>query len=824
MRWNIAVPIALILLLSTITSTAIIGSEGFSDETQFHAAKDASCPSTNLNSLPPMVNLSDQSCLQVSLGSLTPGSLVSIDVSVSGNSADILIFAANSVATYLNDQSYRNPSIWEEDASVESLLGDAEWHWQVPTDRQETIWYLILDNLAHSGDGGEGGQGGAESNITISTTFPTMSHWTLMDSLQVLPPGSHLALLGPQDLTLDEGTQISITALPLLGVADIFILTESQKETYLLGGGGSFWVPGTQMLSITSPITQPWIVPSDLAGQPLYLFLDNEAGPTGGGDGSGDLKVTVAVTLMPVLNPVISSNGNLQSTDVGEEIDFNVNSTPNLSNQADLSQTEWDFDGDGITDSVGASVSTSYSSPGTYTVHSTIHGPDGRTKNSSIPVIIADSTNPTASILGSNVRQRDVYSNFTLTSTSTDNWQIVREDWRVDGVLISSVTSPQSTFTHAINNTGNHTIELTVTDGANNIDATSIIIVVRDGSKPVVGDIVGESKVMEGESLSFSVTASDPESTTLLYSWDFDKEVDSDEDGITSNDAQQVGSSVSWTFTSAKPTYITCTVTNDANLSRTVQFLVDVEPDPTKSSSSSSSFNVFLPLVILVVIAILGGGGWFTWNLRNKKLEAEALALQQVAAEAEANQPEPERDEQLSMYAPAGSQSGYGGYGGGDSIAALAGVNYTQTATSSDALAAFVDDDSEDEVKDTTSDKEILDDLDFLKRSKKEIEKPSSTTEEPVTEANVESKGKVAKRSSGVALPDYIGQSTQPKEKASEQQPEPVESISEPQSDIKTVKASCPACEQLFAVDLPNGVDEVLVACPKCEQKIRLQR
>ncbi|MDP6742885.1 MAG: hypothetical protein QF544_07500, partial [Candidatus Thalassarchaeaceae archaeon] len=213
-----------------------------------------------------------------------------------------------------------------------------------------------------------------------------MTYWALMDSLQVLSPGSHMALLGPESLTLDTGTQISITALPLSGAGDLFILTESQKDTYLMGGGGSFWVPGTQMLSISTPTTQPWIVTSDLGGQPLYLFLDNEAGPTGGGDGSSELKITVSVTLLPVLTPTITSADDLQSVDVGETVGFNVNSSPNLSNQVDFTLTEWDFDGDGFTDATGAEETTTYSSPGNFIVKATIHGPDGRNSNDSISV------------------------------------------------------------------------------------------------------------------------------------------------------------------------------------------------------------------------------------------------------------------------------------------------------------------------------------------------------------------------------------------------------------------------------------------------------
>ena len=171
MRLSIAVSFALLMLLGSLAPIANIESIDFPDSIYNAGPKDPPCQATGVTSLPPLVNLADQTCLQVSLGSLAPGSLVSIDASIAGNSADILIFAANSVGTYLNGQSYRTDTIWEGDASVESLFGDAEWHWQVPDDRTETTWYLILDNLNHNGDGGEGAQGGAESNISISVNF-----------------------------------------------------------------------------------------------------------------------------------------------------------------------------------------------------------------------------------------------------------------------------------------------------------------------------------------------------------------------------------------------------------------------------------------------------------------------------------------------------------------------------------------------------------------------------------------------------------------------------------------------------------------------------
>ena len=821
MRWSVAVSVALLMLLGSMVPATISNGLDLNNINQQAGAKDPPCPATNVSNLPPMVTLADQTCLQVSLGNLAPGSLVSIEATVTGNSADLLFFAANSVGTYLNDQSYRTSSIWEADASVESLSGNAEWHWEVPTDRSETAWFLILDNLAHSGDQGNGGQGGNDSNITISVTFPTMSYWTLIDSLQVLAPGSHVALLGPSELTLDAGTQVSVTALPLSGVGDLFILTESQKDTYLLGGGGSFWVPGTQMLSITTATSQPWTVPSDLAGQPLYLFLDNEAGPTGGGDGLSPLRITVSVTLLPVLDPVISSADDLTDVDVKEQVSFDVESTPNLSQQADLSQTEWDFDGDGSIDATGESVTTLFSSPGNRSVKAIINGPDGRSSSNTIPVSVIDTSNPNSSILGSDTWQRDVDASFTLTSTSVDNWQVVREEWRVDGTLISSFTnSLPSSFTHSINTTGEHIVELTAVDGANNIDATVVTIIVRDGTKPVVGDIVAIDTVMAGTSMTFSVNASDPESDQLAYTWDFDKEVDSDGDSVTGNDIDATGSTVAWTFNVAKPTYVTVTVTNDANLSKTVQILVDVEADPTAVSSSSSPLDSLVPFIILVIIVALGGGGWFAWNKRKAKLHEEAVALAQAASE-EAQEPEPERDDQLTMYAPSASQSGSYGGGGDASIAALAGTGYSQGIVSDDALAAFSDDDEAEEVAEKEP---ILDDLDFLRskdaKPEPEVAKPQeqSSTTKP--------EGKVAKRSSGIALPDSAGVPTSQPSVQSKVAPT-AKPVAEPEPEAvgsTTVKASCPSCEQMFAVDMPNDVEQALVACPKCDQRIRLEK
>ena len=76
MRWSVVVSVALLMLLGSIIPATISDDLNLNNFPQQAGAKDPPCPATNSSSLPPMVNLGDQACLQVSLGTLAPGSLV----------------------------------------------------------------------------------------------------------------------------------------------------------------------------------------------------------------------------------------------------------------------------------------------------------------------------------------------------------------------------------------------------------------------------------------------------------------------------------------------------------------------------------------------------------------------------------------------------------------------------------------------------------------------------------------------------------------------------------------------------------------------------
>ncbi len=824
----------LVLLVLLISSTAPVvfqdGQQMTSDldpTSPDHGAagRVLSCQMVDISTLPPTVTLSNQTCMSINLGVLIPGTVVAFDIDIYPAPIDFLVFKGGQLPAYLNEQTYRQPGFWEQNTSLESLSGNGtQWHWQVPSDVTQTIWYVVLDHMAHPGDNGNGAQGGADTNVTLSITFPSAPYWTVLDSLQSLAPDSRRQLLGPETLTLDEGTLVSIKALPLRGDPDVFIMTEVQRNNYLMNAGGNFWIDGTELLSITSEVARSWTVLSEYAGQPLYMFIDNKAGPFGGGDGSTEARATVIIELLPVMAAQISASVNLaDKVDVGQTIVLDVTATPNLSDQVDLTLTDWGFDGGDADSTSGATIEVFWSAPGNRTVTATVNGADGRNDTGQVTVFVQDLTNPSASILGgSSVLSRDVNSNFSIISTSTDNWMIKREDWRVDGALVRSFYQGGSTFSHSINSTGNHTIELTVTDGADRIAAASVIVQVRDGTAPIVTPITGPTSATVGEVVTFSASATDAESSGLTYTWDFDKRSDADGDGFDANDVQAEGNTVNWTFTESGAIWVVVTVHNDGGLNKSVDHLIEVEGVVTTQTGGTVPFAAKIG-VALIIFVLLGAGGWFLLNRRQTELEEAALAAQHAAAQEEEEAvPEPTDVEQIAMF-DTRSVALTGRAGAAAEIAALAGVDAGAGQVPSDAALSALSDMTDEPVAAAPVEEHdpILDDLDFLRTRDDEKEKPEAepaTTTPPVTESEPAKKASAG----AVQLPDSI---TIASPSPADAQPvTAAEPAPEVQASTPTVRTACPACNQQFAVEMPPELSEAMVACPKCEQRIKLQR
>ena len=105
--------------------------------------------------------------------------------------------------------------------------------------------------------------------------------------------------------------------------------------------------PGADLLQITSEGSVTWTVDAAHANQPLWLYADNEVGPTGSGDGSTEAIFTVIVELVPILDATIID---LDLLGCRGALTISATDTPNLSNQVDTNAYEWDLDGDEIYD------------------------------------------------------------------------------------------------------------------------------------------------------------------------------------------------------------------------------------------------------------------------------------------------------------------------------------------------------------------------------------------------------------------------------------------------------------------------------------------
>ena len=136
-----------ILVLAPYASTASPVSRGV-----------ISCSNSSMDSLPSNWTIPDQSCIRVDLGELQQGESIAFQIS-SDNDVDILLFSASTVSIYQSEQTYRIDSVWQSESVFESFSGSGEWHWSVPSDRETTRWYLVIDNLAHPSDAGHGSQG-----------------------------------------------------------------------------------------------------------------------------------------------------------------------------------------------------------------------------------------------------------------------------------------------------------------------------------------------------------------------------------------------------------------------------------------------------------------------------------------------------------------------------------------------------------------------------------------------------------------------------------------------------------------------------------------
>ena len=756
-----------------------------------------SCINADLSMMPASWDADDQSCVRVNLGELEPGEILSFDLTTDSN-IDILMFSVNSISVYQNEQAYRSDSIWERNSVFEDYNGTGSWHWTVPDDREMTRWYLVLDNLAHPQDDGGGAQGGSIASISLDSGMVTPGPFTLADTIVRLDPGEHAVLHGP--FVVDAGTQVRMDANTMEGAPDVFLMTYSQKTLYEQGGTAASRVEGTDMLLITQERDMVWMATEAYEGEDLYLMVDNRAGPAGGGAGTEDTAVTVTLSLIPVLEPVISGNGSLETINVGDIVTLDATQTPNNSGQIPESGFHWDTNGDGVDDTAGSSINVSWSNPTNVTIRLTVVAIDARSASSYQSIEIADISEPEVSIGVSAILERTYGDDVVLSGQVGDNWGIATIEWLVDDVLIrtnSGSDEGATVFSHTFNSSyaaGSHTVTLRATDNSGMEAEDTATITLYDSTPPVIGIHQEEVTLQVGQTFRFEANVSDAESNNLLFSWDFDDSTDSNSDGDPRNDDDGFGDSVLWSYNASGPMTVVCQIENDAGLVTEFEVLVNVLSGSEGDGMDLMQLGLMAAGALVVVIII----GLLVWRFMSNRRLATIIAEDDQPDQAASAVPSIE--EQKAMWGGAEpavqteqpTQQVFGDISSGMSGSTL-GISTAMGEPEGEELdpdiAALLQSSRETGPSGPSAANELLsefEDDDSVEREDIDFSHESETEETVSNWSPSENEAEVF----------------QPEEP-------------EPEQD-RTVRQSCSSCDKKFEVELPPGVDAARTACPHC--------
>ena len=791
-----------------------------------------SCSNESTTTFASQVPVDDGECVELALGLLTPGDVYEITILIIDDALDVLVFDEAGLQPYLLGQSYR--SAYQQIPSTEFANGSYEFHWKVPLSISEKSWTIVVDNLAHNGDQGNGDQGGELGRVSITVTKLNDGQWTPFHDLVGIIPNGHLTLLEGDDLRLEEGTAVSVTAWSLEGVGDVYLQTESMNANYL-AGQSNVALTGASLLGIDGTASFNWIVSTAFANQPLKLVVDNTNDPDGQGDGSTNLRITIRVELVPVMRASFVAEN--QTVELDTLLNFDASSSPN--NLQQIAQYVWDFDasvdsnndGDAINDvdALGLSTTHLWTTPGVKTVTLTVSGQLGFDR-SQLNITVVDVTDPIARISGSAGSSAipitggwRIEHGETLTlscASSTDNDQITACSWSVDG----NPYGQQTTASFNWSDIGTHDVGLIVLDPSGNSQSTSVNILVTDSTKPSLDAPlldVFTNRAVEGEPTSYFVTASDgyDANTDLRFHWDLDSLVDSDQNGDALDDPDYIGSRVDIIFESVGTNTVIVTVFDASNNSDSFTFSVIV----SEAEVAETDYGIFAVILFLGVvtmsIAMIGYRRWqgaiamklltdrglpenearahISMVKQTQRLSLFAKAVQ--IAGLESGSDVVSQQEQDIARKEAELQSIYGSANEPEAtpqaqFAPRMQMSQASTQAANEAAALFFDDEPAPMPK-----QPVANDLnELLEPQTKETPKPSA---------------------SGIELPEQI---TPSNEEPPVQMGEP--SAEEPKADVNLLRGACSSCSLEFQVPMPIDVKEAIVICPACSSEQLFQR
>ena len=115
----------------------------------------------------------------------------------------------------------------------------------------------------------------------VSFTEIVESYWTPYHDVLKVNSDNYATLLSGDDLKLDAGTTVVVTAWALDGEADVYLQTRAMHDLYTSGGVGQLFISDLDLTSVVDSDSDTWVVPEDLDGQEIVI-VDNTNSPVGG--------------------------------------------------------------------------------------------------------------------------------------------------------------------------------------------------------------------------------------------------------------------------------------------------------------------------------------------------------------------------------------------------------------------------------------------------------------------------------------------------------------------------------------------------------------
>ena len=815
-----------IILLISLFSPLQISSSAQQDD----GRSTISCVEINLEGLGPGINSIDNgSCIAIALGTLPMSTTFEIEFSAQNEPLDLLIMGEGAKLSYQNSQLYR-PYL-ETEPTFENFSGDLKFRWTTPASSQAKEWFVVIDNMEHPFDNGIGAQGSVGINSFTLSVEEILDQWlwTEHDSIVRLDSGTNKHILdgkgGP--LVLDEGSQLSITAIPAMGNPDIYLMTEEQKSNYDTLTPGVWNIDSINMKEITSEVSDAIVIPKDLSNIPLYIIVDNQENPSGGGEGVTEAALSVKVEITPVVNPIIERtiDGIVADSpyiiDAGESITLSASNTPNKRNQ--ISNIIWDLDANNEYDddidllegpwtiTIGPSYAV-FGEIGTNTVGLKAVSVDGRNKTTTVDIQILDQTNPVAKIKAGNInRTVSMFGELQLESESTDNHIIEKTEWILDGNKVSEGTK----YNVSTNVRGNYKVILKVTDESGNSDESEVNINVVDSTIPEFNSFMVEGfttygewnnpqyqdTMQAGKNLEFTISGIDTDSGPVSYYWDFDTSTDSDGDGNSRDDIDAEGAQTSHKFSKGGVYQIGVKIVNLDGLVNIHYEYVTISdaPDPPKSK---------IPIILggLGIVAVISLIATFVIkNLRLRMKQKAMIAEQLTPEEEEEIKKEEERTklygEQKTVESNINDAEAQKQMFSGNANTQLSALNAAENEISKIAGMG-------QKLQNPIIDSSLLDGL-VEQQELAMNEKKEPPIQEPVEILEEKKEINAPKSQLGIELPDMETSRPLP----------PVKEVK-----FEKVRANCANCNFEFIAEMPTDSDRAMVACPSCNKDMILQR